>query len=712
MAAAAGRRLAALALALCLTAALAQPPLSAQDPEALYRAAVDLLDGAQEQAAEAVFLKTLEQAPQHFRARMALARLYLKKSPARALEQLDEARIVAPAADGVHYLRGQALEALGRPLEAAEAYREAIRLNARHYDANTRLRAVLRALRAKQTRTEQASERFWAEPSLRTLALFGRILLEEAPPSQALLELEQIREQRPELPEAELWIARVQHRMGSAAGEIEAYRRYLARRGAAPGVRLILAERLLEAGRLAETRAVLEPLGPSAAQADLDTSDRARLAYLQGRAAGVLSAPAPAVAAAAGSLAAPRVPVAPGLPLPTMRPAQATALLAEAARLGYDPARVAAALEEEVAQNPEQAAVWWAYADGMQAAGRTEAAVAGRLQAARLDPVRREAARQALTALRAATDNPEAVWVGMAELALADDRPTDALAWLRRIPPGHPAFARSTLLLGLLYRRVGDAPMAADMLRRYQALFPGPDGALYARGMVLWESGQRPQAAALWQHSPQALAKHPDVLVPLVALLQARGDAAGEREFRAQLARAQPRNAANSVRLGDLFLAAGRHAEALGAWQRALAEQPNDFEVLVRVGRLQLSTDNSAAGRDALLRAWRLSRLPDDLAAPLARLLAAQRREEEALALYWQVYQAHPDDPAARAALPRLALNVPADAAVRMTAARIAEQTGRTALAADLARAVLVEAPDNGEARAALDRLAPHPAAR
>lgn len=81
-------------------------------------------------------------------------------------------------------------------------------------------------------------------------------------------------------------------------------------------------------------------------------------------------------------------------------------------------------------------------------------------------------AAQTLAALEAATGEPEAVFIpgrewAQAQVALADDRPADALAWLERErawQPGGALVPTSQLLLARALRLVGDATAADAVL--------------------------------------------------------------------------------------------------------------------------------------------------------------------------------------------------------------------------------------------------------
>jgi Flp pilus assembly protein TadD len=161
-------------------------------------------------------------------------------------------------------------------------------------------------------------------------------------------------------------------------------------------------------------------------------------------------------------------------------------------------------------------------------------------------------------------------------------------------------------------------------------------------------------------------------------------------------------NSANRVRLGELYLAQGRAADALAQWDTALAQNPRDFDLLIRVARQRYALGDAAGGSARLLQANLLRAVPVDLALVLADTWRGQGRLGEALSLYWQVYQVRPQEPQLRAALPEVAASVGVDPQVRRAAAEMAAETERPELAMSLLQSLLLEDPKDAEARALL----------
>jgi tetratricopeptide (TPR) repeat protein len=666
-----------LALLLLIGAAAQRSATAAEDPEALYRQGQALLEQRDRAAAEQVFQQLVREAPQHLRGRLALGRLQLDHSPSEALATADAARVLDPNSEEVYWLRGRALEALGKLPDAAESYRQVIRINPRRTEANQRLRNVLRLLRSQQTRVQEAAERFYATPNLATLSLFGRFLLDEATPQQAVAELEDARVRVPTLPEVNLWIARAQQKAGSLDGEIEAYQRFLVTDPNAAGVRLLLAEHLQEAGRFRLANAALLPFDSNMQLTqDLDSAEQARLAYLRSR------------------IALGRVDLI-----------TSARFLADAARQGLDPVLTKTTYLSDLTLEPDEAALWQGYAEWLGQTQAWAAAVDAWEQAGLLDASRRSASRKALTGLAAPGRAPEAAQLALARLDVADGQTQDALKLTDAVPSTAPLQRRRWLVRGLAYRAAGDLSHSVDAFVAYVTSSPDAKEISRARGILFWETGDRAAAIAAWHDHPEALDNDPALLARIALYLQTAGDAAQEQQFRERLATIPGVTPANRVRLGELYLAVGRTKDALAQWDAALAQNPRDVDLLLRVARQRYAQGDMVGGTARLLQANALRPVPIDLALTLADYWRTQGRLGEALALYWQVYQVRPQEPHVRSALPEVAANVGVDPQVRRVAAAVAIETGRRDLGASLLRTLLDEQPNDVEARSLLADL-------
>ncbi|HEX7928004.1 MAG TPA: tetratricopeptide repeat protein [bacterium] len=669
---AARQRLAVTGLLLLTLLALA-PAAGAQNMESWYRDGMAHLQAGRKAEAQAAVLNVLAEVPDHFRSMVGLARLYLDTSPSKALEYANTAIRLAPSYEVAHLVRGQALERLGREEDAADAYRQVIRIDARNTDANNRLRALLRRMQDRRSQVQQASERFWADPNLRTLTLFGQILLQQAKPDEALTELDAIRKKRPDLPEVNLWIARARRAAGDVDGEQAAYRQYLAVRPSI-GVRLIMAERLEAIGRYRDAMAVLTPIeADKQTVAALDRSDKARLAFLRSR-----------------SL------------LSQHQFAAMGASLLEAGRLGFDPDRVTAAFREDLSLFDNQAVLWQRFADWYRLRNNPDEAAAAEAQACHTDRKVCDDARKNLEAMRGNSKTLPSVLLALGDVALTQGNRGEALTLLQQVPPGPDAYGRAQLLIGLIYRAQGDTTKAVDSLMRYVFLFPDRNGMLYARGTLFWEMGERDVAVAVWKEHPAVLAEHPDLLARLALHLHSKNDPGAELLFREQLAKAQPELSQNQARLGDLYSAQNRPQDAQRAWQAALKLRPRDTDLLVHVARAYLDQGNVDDAVPLLRQAWQMQSIPPELAVQLAQQLEKRRQPAQALEVYVQVQREAPGNPAMRQAMPELALSQPASLEVRRTAASIALETDRPKLAENLLVAALMEAPNDPDAREAL----------
>ncbi|MBI4084158.1 MAG: tetratricopeptide repeat protein [Candidatus Lambdaproteobacteria bacterium] len=646
--------------------------------ETLFRAGQRELREGKAAAAEAAWQNALVLDPGHVNAHLALAALYLPGNPAAAAEHLEHARELRPASDQIHYLLGEALEAEGKVNEAMAAYRQAIHYNAANVVANRRLRGILRRLRAQQGVIERASEAFWGSPSLATLTLFGQMLLREGESQQALAELEEIRSRLPALPEVNLWIARVHRREGSLAGEIEAYRAYLAQQGRSAAVRLALVQRLLEAHHYREADRALVPLLAPRGQEPprLDKPEQGRTAFLHSR-----------LLAARGQIA------------------EVGSLLLAASALDHEPAAIAAAFAQDTAAYPGAGSLWLALARWRQGRDQMPGAIDALRRAGLEDARLRGQAREALHAILAAAPGQTQARLALGELALAQGDRAGALAQLERIPAGDHADARAALLQGLIYRGQGDLERSLDAFLRYVFAFPDRGGMTYARGNLAWEIGNRAAAVAIWQERPDVLVDYPDALGRLAEQLQASADSARELDARQRLREATPQDLVNRERLGALLLQAKRAEEALQEWAYVADQRPGDFDLLTRIAELHLERGDLDAAMAALRRAEQVQELGLRQTELLARYLHRQGNAREALPLYWQVYQAQPDHPDLPAALPELVLKAPATAEMRLVAARMAESTGRAAVAIELLEDLLRLHPETEDARTRLAGL-------
>ncbi|MCZ6552870.1 MAG: tetratricopeptide repeat protein [SAR324 cluster bacterium] len=643
--------------------------------EALYRQAMGDLRAERPVDAEWKLLEALRSQPRHFRSHVALGRFYRGRLPDLALAHLRVARRIRPASDQVYVLLGRLLEARGQLMEAAEHFRQAVRLNARHYEANNRLRAILRTFRERKSVLERGAEQFWRKPNLASLTLYGRMVMAESTPRQALFEFESIRDRLPELPEVQLWIARSHRLLGSVSGEIEAYRRYLAQSPDSSRVRLVLAERLVDTGRYSEASTTLEPLmerltrsGPLA-----DPELQARTALLESR-----SLVAQGQAVTAGDL------------------------LLQAANFGMDTERIAEAFSQYVALFPDVAALRLSQGYWLRSTGRHAESATAFYRAGMLGEAPRQRSRLALQEMMTQARAVNEALLGLGEFALLDGREPEAVRYLSRVAAWHPANRRASLLLGVVARHRGDLEESLDAFMRYVFSFSDPAAMVYARGNLFWELGQPDVAEAIWGEEPRLIVRFPEILARLAGYYGERHERAAELAAREVLRDLLPTRLANRKRLGQMYLDVRRDENAAAEWESIVALLPGDYDLRVKLAKTLLRLGRRASALEQLLQAANIRPLTPELNELLAGELFAQRRYAEALDLYWQIYQRRPDHPDLPDVLPTIALEVPSPPEVRLVAARMAERAGRTEIVMELLEETLRQYPEQEEARVML----------
>ncbi len=646
--------------------------------DALYRLGEQAQRQGHVQDAERFYRELLKRAPYHFLTQLALGRLYLRLDPAQAREHLEIARRVHPSSEDAHYLLGQTYEALGRDLDAAEAYRRAIYLNPRFYDANTRLRGVLRRMRAGRSVVERAAESFNQNPNLATLTLFGRLVMEQIEPRQAVLEFEELRRRQPDLPEVDLWLARARRAAQDLPGEISAYRSYLERRPDAIGVRLTLVERLAERGWYQDASALIKPFDvPSGGVAGgLPPATRSRVTFLRSR---LLSA--------------------------QREPGRAGEMLLLAHEQGYSDEEILRAYAEDLALYPAAPALWFAYGNWLRDTGKPAEAADALATAGRMDATHLRKARLLLNRMHDTGVAPAATALALGELAWADHDGERALGFLAAVPPGDPLDHRASLLRGLVYRARGDTEAALDAFTRYVFFYDDPRDMLFARGNLFWVLGRKEEALAVWQQNPDVLLQHPELLEHVADYYRSQSAAAEEMAARERLAQAVPANAVNRIRLGELYAQQGRTLEAVLLWERVLAERPRDPDLLTRVGKGWLALGDRDRALPLLQRASQMQPLDAETSALLARELYRTRQYEEALRVYWALYQTAPTHPDLPRVLPELVLSLPATPAQISAAAAFALQAGRLDQATELLEAKLAATPNDPETRMQLAEI-------
>jgi tetratricopeptide (TPR) repeat protein len=185
---------------------------------------------------------------------------------------------------------------------------------------------------------------------------------------------------------------------------------------------------------------------------------------------------------------------------------------------------------------------------------------------------RRGDAITSLRALIAADADQPSAFLGLADLLVEDGRTAEAHEVLDEATTRFPANVSVPFQRGALYERAKEYGRAEEAFRAVIAREPGHAQALNYLGYMLAERGERlEEAVALID---RALAIDPgngsylDSLGWAYFKLRRHEDA---RQHLAQAAAQLPFNSVVQDHFGDALAALGRHAEAIAAWQRALA---------------------------------------------------------------------------------------------------------------------------------------------
>ena len=172
----------------------------------------------------------------------------------------------------------------------------------------------------------------------------------------------------------------------------------------------------------------------------------------------------------------------------------------------------------------------------------------------------------------AADGNQPSAYLSLADLLAEDGRADEAHAVLDEASSRFPENVSVPFQRGALYERVKEFGRAEEAFRAVIAREPRHAQALNYLGYMLAERGDRlEEAVALID---RALAIDPGNGSYLDSLGWAYFKLRRHEDARQRLAEAAAQLPFNSVvqdHLGDALAALGRHAEAIAAWQRALA---------------------------------------------------------------------------------------------------------------------------------------------
>ena len=204
----------------------------------------------------------------------------------------------------------------------------------------------------------------------------------------------------------------------------------------------------------------------------------------------------------------------------------------------------------------------------------------------------------AIATLRALTDadaDQPSVYLALADILAEDGRAAEADAVLERAAIRFPDAASVPFQRGALYERAKDYARAEEAFRAVIARDPAHAPALNYLGYMLADRGERlDEAVALIE---RALAIDPGNGSYLDSLGWAYFKLRRYEDARTRLAEAASQLPTNSVvqdHLGDALAALGRHADAIGAWQRALAGDREAIDPDVIASKIARAKDQAS----------------------------------------------------------------------------------------------------------------------
>ena len=294
-------------------------------------------------------------------------------------------------------------------------------------------------------------------------------------------------------------------------------------------------------------------------------------------------------------------------------------LLAMAHRSTGNPQAALAALERLCRKQPESAMAQYELAKTLSSVAQGEAAIAALRRAVALKPDLPDAWRDLgdhLMAIgdasgadaayarhiKAATRDPRLLG---AAAALVDNRIPEAEALLRQHLKQHPTDVAALRMLAEVAARLRRYPDAQRILEGCLELAPSFDAARHNYATVLNRQGK---AAAALPHVEQLLAKdprNPGYRNLKAAILANLADYAGSAEIYAGVLREYPQQAKVWMSYGHSLKTSGRLPDAIAAYRRAIALEPNLGEAywsLANLKTFRFAEGDVRAIRSALAR--------------------------------------------------------------------------------------------------------------
>jgi tetratricopeptide (TPR) repeat protein len=269
--------------------------------------------------------------------------------------------------------------------------------------------------------------------------------------------------------------------------------------------------------------------------------------------------------------------------------------------------------------------------DGVNTNGLTARVSIARLRFAQGDP---EGGDQLVReVLKESPTNPEALLLragrsieqGDFQQAIVDTRTV-----LRNVPDSRPALRLQTDA----QLRSGETELAIETLNRLIELDPRDTNIRLQLASLLTQRGSQDRALKLFEQLEGDVADAPPVLAARTALLIDQQNF-GEAEATIRRIRALPEQTALAESLnGSLLQAQGRHRDAVGAFERALALRPGATDLITNIVRSHLADGRS----DDAIRflEQQSAKTPDNAVAPnlLGEVLVTRKRTAEAEAAF------------------------------------------------------------------------------
>ncbi|MFZ2488188.1 MAG: tetratricopeptide repeat protein [Anaerolineae bacterium] len=343
----------------------------------------------------------------------------------------------------------------------------------------------------------------------------------------------------------------------------------------------------------------------------------------------------------------------------TPNSAAATAALSQVLEQANDPVRALALREEMVARNPQDRIARIALGDAYLAYGRPQAA-AEQYQAAIALTGDAAGFLKLAAAYEALADWPQAEAALTQAVQQAPDDyiarlrqgqfyaqrgqygdATTALAAARRLDPSR---YETYLALAETQRARGDTVQAQEQFQQAQQAAPDDPAPLLAWADALAAQGDLKTALDRYAEAAQRAKGNDDAVIEIydhwIAALRANGEATQADKLAASLATTYPQSAAALALQGDALRGQQRLEEAATTYRAALALQPQDAVLRVRLAQTLDALGQTDAARAMLEEGLALPGGHAELLTAQADLLVAEGLNVERTAQAVQAYEA------------------------------------------------------------------------